>query len=82
MKTSIDISENLLKRANELARAQDVTLQDLVEEGLRKVIQERSKQRPGNLGPVTFKGTGLSLEYSDANWDQIRDASYPEPPAQ
>ncbi len=76
MKTTIEIADSLLSRAKELAREQNVTLRSLAEEGLRKVIEERSKRTRCSVKPVTFGGKGLSKEFQGASWQRIRDAAY------
>ncbi len=76
MKTTIDISDSILLKAKQLAREQNVTLRSLAEEGLRKIIEERSTRRPCQVHPVTFQGEGLSSEFQGASWTEIRDAAY------
>ena len=76
MKTTLEISDAILIRAKELAREQDVPLRSLAEEGLRMVIEKRSSRRPVNIEPVTFRGEGISPEFREASWQQIRDAAY------
>jgi hypothetical protein len=76
MKTTIEISDSILANAKQLARDQNVTLRSLAEEGLRKVIEERSVRGPSRVSPVTFRGKGLSPEFRGATWERIRDAAY------
>jgi len=76
MKTTIEISDSILTRAKQLAREQNVTLRSLAEEGLRKVIEERSARGSCRVSPVTFRGNGLSQEFQGATWEQIQDAAY------
>ena len=76
MKTTIEISDSILARVKQLAREQNSTLRSLTEEGLRKVIEERSTRGPCRVSPVTFRGKGLSPEFQGATWERIRDASY------
>ena len=76
MKTTVDIADSLLAQAKELAREQRVTLRSLIEEGLRKVIEERYRRGPTKVRPVTFRGQGLSEEFKDASWQRIREAAY------
>ena len=76
MKTTIEISDCILKEAKRLAHDQNVTLRSLTEEGLRKVIEERSTRSPRRVKPVTFRGKGLSAEFQGATWQRIRDAAY------
>jgi hypothetical protein len=76
MKTTIDISDSILLEAKQLACEQNVTLRNLTEEGLRKVIEERSARKPCQIHPVTFQGEGLSAEFQGVAWAQMRDAAY------
>ncbi len=76
MKTTIDISDSLLRKAKQLANAQGITLRSLTEEGLKKAIAERSARKPYKARPVTVRGKGLSKEFQSATWERIRDASY------
>jgi len=76
MKTTIDISDPLLREAQKIAARDRTTLRALVEQGLRKIIAERKAARPFRLRKVTFKGQGLVPELRDADWDKIRDLAY------
>ena len=76
MKTTLEISDSLLTKAKQLAREQKVTLRSLAEEGLRRVIEDRSGREPCKIKPVTFGGQGLSPEFERATWEGIRDAAY------
>ncbi|MCZ6672822.1 MAG: type II toxin-antitoxin system VapB family antitoxin [Verrucomicrobia bacterium] len=76
MKTTIEISDALLMKAKQLAHDQGLTLRSLTEEGLRKVIEERSAREGFKVHPVTFSGNGLSKEFKGKSWNQIRDAAY------
>lgn len=60
MKTTIEISDALLAAAKRVARKEGSTVRALVEEGLRRALEDReSKQRPFKLKLVTVKGKGL-----------------------
>jgi hypothetical protein len=76
VKTTLDISDPLLREARKIAARDRTTLRALVEQGLRKVIAERKAARPFRLRKVTFKGQGLVPELRDADWDKIRDLAY------
>jgi len=77
MKTTIDIPDALLAEAQDLARRQGTTLKALTAEGLRKVIAEKkAKKKPFKLRDVSVGGDGLTDEFRNANWEQIRDAIY------
>jgi CRISPR/Cas system-associated protein Csm6 len=73
MKIFIEISDPLLEAARQVASREKTTVRALVEEGLRKIIEER-QQGPGfKLRRVTFKGQGLQPEAAGASWERIRE---------
>lgn len=76
MKTTIEISDRIIERAKQLAVEQHETLRSLAEEGLRKVIEERTSRKRTRVSPVTFRGKGLSAEFQGATWRQFREAAY------
>jgi len=76
MKTTIEISDNLLRRAKEQAKKEKLTLRELMEEGLEMVLSARSRRKPYRVKPVVFKGKGLSPEFQHTSWSRIRDAAY------
>jgi hypothetical protein len=76
MKTTLDISDPLLQQARKLAKRNGTTLRALVEQGLRKVVSESHPRKPFKLRDGSFGGQGLSDEFRDASWDQIRDLIY------
>ena len=76
VKTTLDISDPLLREARKIAVRERTTLRALVEQGLRKIIAERKTARPFRLRKVTFKGRGLVPELRNADWDKIRDLAY------
>ena len=76
MKTTIEISTPLLRRAKKAAAREGTTLRALIEEGLGKSLESR-ESRPRSVPPlVTFKGNGLAPEFQGASWEKIRDAIY------
>lgn len=76
MKTTVEISDALLAAAKRLAARDGTTFRDLVEAGLRRVVEEREQTPPFRLRQVTFEGEGLQPEFRDAGWEKIRDAVY------
>jgi hypothetical protein len=77
MKTTLDIADPLFAEAKRIAARDGDTLRSLVEQGLRKVVAERSrKAKPFKLLDASFKGTGMTPEFEGASWDKIRDALY------
>ena len=78
MKTTIHIPDNLLDEAKKVAHQEGTTLKALVEEGLRKALEERRVrgQTAFKLRKASFKGQGLQPHVAGVTWDQILDISY------
>ena len=76
MKTTIEIADALLDEARRVAGREKTTLRSLVEQGLRRVLQERRAHAGFRLKKVTFKGQGLQPDVADAGWDRIRALTY------
>jgi len=76
MKTTIHIPDGLLQEARKLAASQNTTLKALVEEGLRRIIDERKHTSNFRLRKVTFRGDGLQSDLAGEGWEQIRDRAY------
>jgi hypothetical protein len=77
MKTTVEISDTLLKEARKLAAREGTTLKALIEQGLRAVVAER-RQRVGafRLRKASFKGDGLQPGVAGAAWERIREMAY------
>ena len=79
MKTTIDLADDLARRAKALARREHRTLRSLVEEGLRVILGRQGKaRRPFKLKDGTFHGNGLTPEAQAAGWARIIEWSYGE----
>ena len=77
MKTTIEIADDLLVRAQQLAKRRKTTLRALTEEGLRLVLSKGQRGSGKKLPPlVTFRGKGPTAEFKDWNWDKLRDEIY------
>lgn len=76
MKTTVEISDPLLREVRKLATRQGVTLRTLIERGLHRVIADTRSGTPFKLRRASFKGRGLQPEFRDAPWDRLRDAAY------
>ena len=77
MKTTIEISDPLLREARALAAEQGQTLRQLVEAGLRQVVAARKgRKKVFRLRDASVAGKGLrqGLRYDD--WAQILDRAY------
>jgi hypothetical protein len=78
MKTSFDISEPVLHEVKALAKQRGVTTRSLVEEALRKLIDEARQPGEFRLRDLSVPG-GPTAEFANATWDMIRDEIYPTP---
>jgi hypothetical protein len=76
MKTTIDISDALLRDARRFAAQEGVTLRALVERGLHRIIADTPQRGAFKLRRASFKGDGLSDEFRDATWERVRDGAY------
>jgi hypothetical protein len=76
MKTTIEISDALLREARKVAAQEGITLRALVERGLHRVIAETKQRPPFRMRDGSFKGEGLHPDVRDLSWDQIIEFSY------
>ncbi len=74
MKTTIEISDNLLIRAKKRAREKHITLRSLIEESLAASLDQPLPTK--RVVPLTFKGKGLSRDFEGASWEEIRYEIY------
>jgi hypothetical protein len=72
MKTTVEIADSLLVEARRVAAARSTTLRQIIEEGLRKVIETKSEQ-PFRLRDGSFGSGGMRRKMT---WDEIRDELY------
>jgi hypothetical protein len=74
MKTTVEISDDLLRQAKEYAARHGIPLREVFEHGLQQVLQGgKSSRRPFRLKSVTTKGEGLIC---DGDWSTIRSLIY------
>jgi len=72
VKTTIEINDELLRRAKIRAAERGLTLRELVERGLERVLAENEVARSQyELPDGRFRGEGGSVDGLD--WDMIRD---------
>ena len=77
MKTTVEISDALLAEARKLAARERTTVRTLIEQGLRRVIEERrGAKQPFRLRKASFRGRGLAPEAKSAGWDRLRELAY------
>ena len=77
MKTTIDIADQLLNDAKQLAASQGTTVRALVEAGLRRVLAERmAPAQPFRLRDASFNGDGLQPALQGVGWERLRELAY------
>ena len=76
MKTTVEISDALMREARKVAAQQGVTFRTLVERGLQRVVADSKTEKPFKLRGVTVKGKGLRPELRGASWEKIRALIY------
>lgn len=76
MKTTVELSDQLLREARRAAADENTSVRALIEEGLRAALARRREGRPFTLRQASFKGDGLQAGLTLSDWDSIRDLSY------
>ena len=76
MKTTVEISDSLLREVREVAAREGVTLRTLVERRLHRVVAETKRGAPFKLRRASFKGKGLQADLRGASWDRLRALAY------
>ena len=76
MKTTIEISDELAKRARAYAAKHQITLRALIEQGIQGVLREGRSRGAFELRDASVAGNGLQKRYQGADWDEIREAAY------
>lgn len=76
VKTTVDISDELLSAAKRLAANEGSTLRALIEDGLREVLARRERSAGFRLRDASFAGKGLQQGLAEDDWQRIREISY------
>ena len=77
MKTTIEISDAILRLAKQLAARRNTTLRDLIETALRDALErEAQSPRACAIKTHTFRGNGQQPGLSWDEWSTIRDLAY------
>jgi Arc/MetJ family transcription regulator len=76
MKTTVELPDELLQEVQRLARAEGTTMRSLMEEGLREVIARHLAAGRFTLRDASVPGEGVSAQFADATWAQLREAAY------
>lgn len=76
MKTTVEISDPLLKQAKRVAAREQTTVKALIERGLRSVLAERKHARAFRLRKASYRGKGLQPAAQGLGWEKLRDLAY------
>lgn len=78
MKTTVEISDPILRAAKETAQREGTTLRALLEEGLQLSLERRERKGEGRfrLRDASVGGRGLRPHLRGASWDRIRELAY------
>ena len=77
MKTTIEISDELMERSRRLAARQGTTLRALVENGLRLQLNDKGRGREHKAFRMkTFRGNGMTELYVHAGLHRAIQDSY------
>jgi hypothetical protein len=77
MKTTIEISDALLRRAKKLAAKRGTTLRAVIEDALRaELAAGEAGAAGGSVRTHTFKGRGLQPGLAWGDWATIRALAY------
>jgi len=79
MKTTIDIQDDLLERAKRHARRAGQPLRAIVEEGLRRVLSDRSTRKPYALPDASVGDPAADDPLEALTWQDLRDEIYGPP---
>jgi hypothetical protein len=71
VKTTVEISDSLLRELRKVAARDGVTLRTLVERGLHRLIAETKEGASFKMRRVTFKGNGLQHDVRAGSWDRV-----------
>lgn len=76
MKTTVEVPDELLRAAQQLAREEGTTLKSLMEEGLRAVLARHRRDLEFVLRDASVEGNGLRPEARSASWAELREIIY------
>jgi hypothetical protein len=76
MKTSVEIADDLLAEAKKMAADEHTTVHVLIEEGLRRIVEEWQQRTTFQLRRASFRGQGLHPDVREGSWERIRTLIY------
>lgn len=76
MKTTIDLADDLARKAKQLAARKGITLRAVIEDAIRLALEQDKRAGSYQLPDMSVDGNGLAQEYRDKSWSEIREAAY------
>lgn len=76
MKTTIEIPDDLMKKAKALAARRGTTLRAIIEQGIRMTLSQERRAVPYELPDRSIAGKGLQAGFDHAEWSDFRDTAY------
>lgn len=77
MRTTIEINDALARQVRALMAKRKTTLRALVEEGLRRVVEESRSPRSFEMRDASAGEGGLAEGVHDATWETLGKLLYP-----
>ena len=77
-KTTVEISDGLLRDVKKVALKEGTTVKALIERGLRLVVRDQQRRGGFSLRKASFAGDGLRSGRSLRDWAGVRDEIYAE----
>ncbi len=76
MKTTVEISDGLLREVKHIAAAERTSVRALIETGLRRVVSEHKTSPSQALRDASYGSGGMDPEFEAGGWSTVRDAIY------
>ena len=76
MKTTLELSEKLLREAKKYAAQNGMTLKAVVETALRSLLEPRQRRTKFTLKKASFRGEGMQEDVREGDWSSARDVIY------
>lgn len=76
MKTTVELSDDLLQEAKAVAARERSTVRALLEEGLRWALGKRRKRSAFKLRDLSVGGDGFQQGVLEGDWAAMRDEIY------
>lgn len=74
MKTTVEIPDDLYQRLRVVIAEQHTSLRAVLEDALRRVLDERERRPRGITRDASYGTGGLNPEFAAGGWEAIRDA--------